>query len=68
MKIPKPTNRVVSEHRLSNLDGVKDIKVGTASVEDRQEGNFHVLGKGAGRDDSGFSDVEERRKRYGFLY
>lgn len=68
MKVPKPTNRVVSEHRLSNLDGVKDIKIGPASVESRQQGNAHVSGKGAERDDTGFSDVEERRKRHGFLF
>ena len=66
-RVPKATNRVVSEHRMSTLDGVKDVKVGPASVEARQQGNAHVTGKGAERDDSGFSDVEERRRRYGFL-
>jgi hypothetical protein len=68
VKIPKPTNRVVSSHRLSHFDGVKDVKIGPASVEARQEGNAHVTGKGAERDDTGFSDVEERRRRHGFLY
>lgn len=68
MKVPKPTKRVVQSHRLSNLDGVKDVKIGPASVEARQDRNAHVTGKGAERDDSGFSDVEERRSRYGFLY
>jgi len=67
-RVPKPTNRVVNSHRLSNLDGVKDVKLGPASVEARQDRNAHVTGKGADSDDSGFSDVEERRKRYGFLY
>ena len=68
MKVPKPKSRVVNSHRLSSLDGVKDVKLGPSSVEARQAGNAHVTGKGAERDESGFSDVEERRKRYGFLY
>jgi len=67
-RVPKAKNNVLSEHRLSSLDGVKDVKVGPASVEAREGGNAHVTGKGAERDDSGFSDVEERRKRHGFLY
>lgn len=54
--------------RLQNWDGVRDVKIGTASVEARQVGNAHVTGKGVDRDDSGYADVEERRKRYGFLF
>lgn len=54
--------------RLQNWDGVRDVKIGTASVEARQVGNAHVTGKGVDRDDSGYVDVEERRKRYGFLF
>lgn len=68
MKVPKPKSRVVNSNRLSSWDGVKDVKIGPSSVESRQEGNAHVTGKGADRDDSGFNDVEERRKRHGFLY
>jgi hypothetical protein len=67
-KIPKATNRVVQSHRMSSIDGVKDVKIGPASVEARQQGNAHVTGKGVDRDDAGFTDVEERRKRHGFLY
>lgn len=67
-KVPKAKSRVVQSHRLSNIDGVKDVKIGPASVEDRQQGNAHVTGKGVERDDNGFTDVEERRKRHGFLY
>jgi len=67
-RVPKATNRVVQEKRMSSLDGVKDVQIGPASVEARQDRNAHVTGKGAERDDSGFSDVEERRKRHGFLY
>lgn len=54
--------------KLSNWDGVKDVKIGTASVEARRQGNAHVHGQGVGRDDSGFADVEERQKRFGFLF
>jgi hypothetical protein len=54
--------------RLQNWDGVHDVKIGTASVEARQVGNAHVTGKGVDRDDSGYSDVEERRNRYGLLF
>jgi hypothetical protein len=54
--------------RLKNWDGVKDVAIGSASVEARQRGNAHVAGQGVDSDDSGFSDVEERRKRYGLLY
>lgn len=67
-RVPKATNRVLLEKRLSNLDGVKDVKIGPASVEARQDRQAHVTGKGAERDDSGFTDVEERRSRHGFLY
>ena len=68
MKVPKPKSRIVKSNRLSNWDGVKDVEVGRATVDDRQQGNAHVTGKGAERDDTGFSDIEERRKRHGFLY
>lgn len=68
MRVPKAKSRVVMEKRLSRPDGVKDVKIGPASVEAREMGNAHVTGKGAERDDSGFNDVEERRTRYGFLY
>lgn len=54
--------------RLQSIDGVKDVKIGPASVEARAQGNFHVTGQGVDSDDSGMDDVEERRKRYGFLY
>ena len=54
--------------RLKDWDGVRDVKIGRASVEARQEGNAHVAGQGVGRDDSGYTDVEERQKRFGFLF
>ena len=68
MKLPRPTNRQVSKKRLQDWDGVKDVDVGPASVEAREKGNLHVTGQGVDRDDSGLDDVEERRKRFGFLY
>ena len=54
--------------RLQSWDGVRDVKIGSASVEARQERNAHVTGQGVGRDDSGYTDVEERQKRFGFLF
>ena len=54
--------------RLKDWDGVRDVEIGSASVEAREKGNAHVTGQGVDSDDSGYSDVEERRKRYGFLY
>lgn len=55
-------------YRLQHIDGVKDVEIGNASVEARARGNFHVTGKGTDSDDSGFSDVEARRKRQPFLF
>ena len=54
--------------RLKNWDGVRDVEIGSASVDAREDGNAHVTGQGVARDDEGYADVEERRKRYGFLY
>ncbi len=68
MKVPKAKSKGLTKRRLSSFDGVRDVKVGPASVEAREQGNAHVTGQGVDRDDSGLSDVEERRKRYGFLY
>ena len=67
VRVPKPTNRVVSSKRLHRLDGVKDVKIGRASVEARQRRNAKVTG-GGDDDMNGYADVEERRKRFGFLY
>jgi hypothetical protein len=68
MKVPKAKHKGLTRQRLSNLNGVKDVKIGRASVDAREQGNAHVTGQGVDRDDSGFSDVEERRKKFGFLY
>lgn len=68
VRVPKPKNKRVSSHRLSHIDGVRDVKIGRSSVEAREKGNAHVTGQGVDSDDAGFSDVEERRKRFGFLY
>ncbi len=69
MRVPKPKHKSTRRMRLSHIDGVRDVQIGPATVEARREGNAHVTGKGAGsRDDSGMVDVEERRKRFGFLY
>lgn len=68
MKAPKPKQKSLTRRRLAKIDGVKDVKIGRASVEAREQGNAHVTGQGVDRDDSGMSDVEERQKRHGFLY
>lgn len=69
MRVPKPKSRVVNSSRLSSLNGVKDVKLGRSSVEGRAMGNASNSGKGAeSADMSGYTDVEERQKRYGFLY
>jgi len=68
MRVPKAKSNVLMHKRLQHIDGVKDIKIGPASVEAREKGNAHVTGQGADVDESGFADAEERRTRYGFLY
>lgn len=68
MKAPKPKQKSLTRRRLQHIDGVKDIQIGPATVEAREQGNAHVTGQGVDRDDTGMSDVEERQKRHGFLY
>lgn len=51
--------------RLKNFDGVRDCKIGPASVEARERGNAHVTGQGANVSDDGFDDVKARSERYG---
>lgn len=63
-----PKKKAGQRKRLQNWDGVKDVKIGDASVEAREQGNAHVTGQGVDRDDDGFADVEERRDRFGFLF
>lgn len=63
-----PKQLAGKRRRLQNWDGVKDVEIGNASVDARERGNAHVTGQGVDRDDSGYSDVEERRKRFGFLF
>ena len=63
---PKQTDRVVMSKRLSSIDGVKDVKIGRASVEDRRMGNAHVTGKGA--DSPEFDDQKERMKSMGGIF
>lgn len=65
MPVPKAKSRTVQSHRLSGPDGVKDVKIGRASVDHRLRGNAHVTGKGAERDDSDFDDVKARNERFG---
>lgn len=66
MKSPKQL--AGKRYRLHRIDGVKDVKIGNASVEAREQGNAHVTDKNLYFDESGFSDLEERRKRRPSFY
>jgi hypothetical protein len=68
MRVPKAKSRVVMSKRLKHLDGVKDCKIGPASVESRERGNAHVTGKGAEADDSGYDDVKAQMDRFGLFF
>lgn len=66
MKAPKPKSRVVKSHNLKHLDGVKDVAIGSASVDDRRAGNFKKVAKTT--DNIEFDDEKARRERYGFPF
>jgi hypothetical protein len=66
MRVPKPKSRVVKSHNLRNLDGVKDVVINKASVEDRREGRGNKV---SGPDnDNDYDDDKARRERYGFPF
>lgn len=65
MKVTNSNKQVMSK-RLRNIDGVKEVKIGRASVEDRRMGNAHVTGKGA--DEATYDDDREMRKRMGGVF
>jgi len=66
MRVPKPKSRVVKSHNLRNLDGVKQVVVHKASVEDRMEGRGNKV---SGPDhDNDFDDDKAVRERYGFPF
>jgi hypothetical protein len=64
MRVPKPKSRVVKSVNLSSLDGVKDVSIGSASVEDRMSGNFKK--SGAEKSTMEHDDEKARRERWGF--
>ncbi len=66
MKVPKPKDRCLKKVNLRDLDGVKDVTIGKASVEDRQRGHFKKTGSPA--DNPETDDVKARRERYGFPF
>jgi len=66
MRVPKPKDRCVKKHNLSSLDGVKDVQVGSASVDDRRAGNFKKTG--ANTSETEHDDTKARRERYGFPF
>lgn len=65
MRVPKPKHKTVQSHRLSTLDGVKDVQVGPASVDNRQRRDFSKTGLASQRDDSDFADIKARNERFG---
>ena len=67
MRVPKPKSRVVKSHNLSNLDGVKDVAIGSASVDDRRAGNFKKTGQ-VQEGNHEYDDEKARRERYGFPF
>ena len=67
MSVPKAKSRVVMSKRLKYIDGVREVKIGRASVEARERGNAHVTGKGVDSDDAGFDDVAARNDRFGLF-
>lgn len=76
-KVPSATPRVVKSFRLSNLDGVRDVQVGKASVEARGEREFakdevegprHEAMEMGGGDAATFDDVQARQDRYKSLW
>lgn len=67
MRVPKAKNKAVMSKRLKHIDGVRDVKIGRASVEARERGNAHVTGKGVSSDDTGFDDVAARNDRFGLF-
>lgn len=66
MRVPKPKDRVVKSVNLSSLDGVKDVDIHSASVEDRSAGNFKKTGAPEPSYES--DDEKARRKRWGFPF
>ena len=64
MHVPKPKSRVVKTVNLRNLDGVKDVAIGSASVEGRMAGNFKKGGATTAEND--YDDDKARRERWGF--
>lgn len=66
MRVPKAKSRVVKSHNLSNLDGVKDVAIGSASVDARRSGDFSKTG--ANTSDTEYDDQKARRERYGFPF
>ena len=65
-RVPKPKDRCVKKINLSSLDGVKDVQVNKASVDDRRSGNFKKTG--AHTSDHEYDDEKARRERYGFPF
>lgn len=68
MPAQSPKKIAGKRFRLKSWDGVKDVTIGSAGPQAREQGNAHVTGQGVDTDDSDYADVEERRKRFGFLY
>lgn len=68
MPAQSPKKIAGKRFRLKDWEGVKDVTIGNAYPDARAQRNAHVTGQGVDSDDSGYADVEERRKKFGFLY
>jgi hypothetical protein len=61
--------KLVKSHKLSSLNGVKDVSFGKAGIEARAHRDFSKTGKSSGhKEDSSLSDVAARQKRFGYFF
>ncbi len=59
--------KVLKSKRLRKLDGVKDISIGSATVDARRQRDFSKDGQAVAADasDDNFDDVKARQERFG---
>lgn len=66
MRVPKPKSRVIKSVTLSSLDGVKDVAIGPADVDQRRSGRFKKTANAV--EPTELDDEKARRERYGFPF
>ena len=64
----KGKNKTVKTLNLSSWDGVKEVVVHKASVENRRERNFSKDNKAVSKDERMEDDVVARRDRFGYYF